>query len=390
MRLIKFEFMKIWRPRVLLALLALSLAFGYMFLSFPLQHFPNGHPDTESYSLMEHWTEKYGTTMDETEYADAVLEKSELENEINLFIKANGQFSNAGIQSYDEWCVINLKETDWTENELAASRVYYSADSKWLGYRIAILENALNAYDVRYNELEATDKQYTATEQVRISDLISGNKLDGIMPYVVIDNLQEYSQWGITFILLSVLILLVPTITRDRLVNLRQLQWSSKCGRKILNAQFMAMMFSVIVLVVIELVVLIAAYSTLGTQAFWESPINSFFHSGIYWFGLTYGQYVWCILGIVGLLSIGTMGFTFVLSRYSGNYIALLFKTVPIFVLLALLTNGVISNLFSFNNILSTLTGIVGIEFMCAFTVFFISMLLCAAVLRREKYCELS
>lgn len=390
MRLIKFEFMKIWRPSVLLALLVLGLVFGYMFLAFPLQHFPNGHPETESYLLLKHWTEKYGTTMDETEYANATIEKTELVNEINSFIKTNSQFSNAGINSYDELCVISSKETDWTGNELAAWELFYSADSKWLGYRIASLEKALDAYDVRYSALDAKDKKYTANEQLRISDLISGDKLDGIMPYAAIDNLQDYSRWSITFILLSVLILLVPTITRDRLVNLRQLQWSSKCGRKILNAQFMAMMFSVIVLVVIELAVLTAAYSTLETQTFWGNPINSFFHSQIYWFDLTYGQYVWCIFGIVGLLSLGTMGVTFVLSRYSGNYISLLFKTVPIFVLLALFTKGVIVNLLSFSNTLSALTGIVGIEFLGAFAIYFVTMLLCAIVLRREKHCELS
>lgn len=389
MRLIKFEFMKIWRPSVLLALLVLGLVFGYMFLAFPLQHFPNGHPDTESYLLMEQWMEKYGDTMDETEYMDAVLEKNALENEANTFIKASSQFSNAGIHSYEEWSVVNVQETDWTENELAANNVFYSAEGAWLGYRMAVLENALDAYDIRYSALDATDKKYTITELVRITDLISGNKLDGIMPYVVIGNLQAYSQWGITFILLSVLILLVPTITRDRLVNLRELQWSSKCGRKIQNAQFMAMMLSVIVLVVIELAVLIAAYSTLGTQVFWKMPINSFFYSEIYWFDLTYGQYVWCILGIVGLLSLGTMGITFVLSRYSGNYISLLFKSVPIFVLLALLSKEVIRNLFSFNNKLSALTGIVGIEWISALALLCIAMFLCVIILHKEKHCEL-
>lgn len=389
MRLIKYEFLKIWRPSVLLALFVLSLVFGYMFLSFPLQHFPNGHPSAESYQLMEDWTKKYGTTMDETNYADAVIEKTELINEINTFIKENVTFSNANIHSYDEWLVAHSKETEPTKSEYAAWDLFYSVDSQWLGYRIDMLENALDAYEVRYSSLDTKDKMYTAAQQKRISDLISGEKLDGMMSYEAIDNLQEYSWWGITFILLSVLILLVPTITRDRLVNLRQLQWSSKCGRNILKTQFVAMVLSVIVLVVMELGVLIFAYSTLGTQIFWESPINSFFHSNIYWFDLTYGQYIWCIFGIVGLFSLGTMGFSFLLSRYSRNYISLLFKTLPIFLILALLIKGVINNLLSFHNILSGLTGIVGSEIFIVFVVFFFSMFLSLIVLLREKHKEL-
>ena len=122
---------------------------------------------------------------------------------------------------------------------------------------------------------------------------------------------------------------------------------------------------------------------------FWRNPINSFFFSAEYWFDLNYGQYVLCILGIVGLLSLGTMAFAFVLSRYSGNYIALLFKTIPIFVLLALFTNQVINNMLSFNNKLYTLTGIVGIEALSVFAVLFITMVLCTIVLQREKHCEL-
>lgn len=385
MQLLKFELRKIWRPGILGALVVIGLIYSYLFLSFSLTYFPNGPQCQCQYDLMKEWTEQYGTTMEALERKDAEKGLKELKKEADQFIKANPVFAEAGYTCYED--TKQFSEEKATEEEKRAKELLFSEESDYIGERIEQREGALFAYDIRYDKQAQSD--YTPKEQIYMEQLFLEQKLDGLMPYEVMENIQTYSSWGMIFIILSIFLLLAPAITRDRMGGVRQLQWSSRKGRHILFVQFCAMVLSGFCLAVIELAVFSLLYTGLGTQYFWNNPINSFFYGSVYWYDLTYGQYILSIVAIAAVLSVIVAVITFVLSRYSGNFISLLMKVVPVFVVVAFFVKLQMEGLFSFENTLSSATGITGMEIWSVIVFLLLSIASSIVILKREERCEL-
>lgn len=309
---LKMELQKIWKPKLLLIIAVMGLLFGFLFLEFPLNYFPNGHPALEQYQLMEDWRDKYGVEMDKEEYEDA------------------------------------LEGLDASKGDEYAQQA----------------DGALFEYEMRYEKLknDLADNLYTPAEQLRVWDIIQGEKRDGILPYEAMGNAMEYWRWVSVFVVLSVMVLLGPGITRDALTGVRRLQYTSKCGRRILKTQFFATLLSAVGIAALELLIFAVLYARLGTWHFWDNPINSFFYGDVYWFDLSFGQYLLSILLVIVLFTGSAGGIAFFLSCFSGNYISLMLKMIPAFFLLGAMGNACISYLFSFQNPLYQLTGVKGME----------------------------
>lgn len=392
MRILKYELKKIWHPGMVLGLAMIGVVFGYLFLEVPLKYFPTVK---EQYEQMKQWTKKYGTTLEENEYTDAKKKLSYLIDKADKMIRKDKRFTEDGITSYKEFenaksQLLSSEEEEGREPK-EWEELLYSEEVDRIGYQIEVLSRMLYEYEIRYSYLEEKKINQPTMQQARIDDLILNHKLDGIMPYEVLQNINEYSRWAITFILFSVLMFLAPVVIRDRFTNMQQLQWSSKRGRKVLGTQLGAVLLSTMILVAIELIILVGAYSTLGTQYFWNNSINSFECIHFFWFDLTYGQYVMCIIGITIILSLGMAGISFVLSRYSSHYISLLFKAVPVFALFVLFIHiALYNNLFEITNGLNRMTSIAGIEVWTAIGIFLISMVMSACTLWYEKKCEVN
>lgn len=109
-----------------------------------------------------------------------------------------------------------------------------------------------------------------------------------------------------------------------------------------------------------------ACYAKLGTWQFWNHPINSFYEGDVYWFDISFGQYLLIILLLAVFFSGSVAGVAFSLSCFSRNYISLILKMIPAFILLAFLSNQCVVYLFSFDNLIYKLTGIKGVEMIAA------------------------
>lgn len=351
--MLKLEFKKIWKLKILLVIAVMGLLFGLIYLDMPLSNFPNGHPAAEQYQVMREWLEKYGMEMDESEYQDALRE---LKNELGV------------------------------KDEKADGDALTRYDVEEDGYSQAVA-SALYEYELRYEELNDKLKEnaYTPAEQARIKDIIQNKKRDGILYYQIMGNVMEYWRWASVFIILSVMVLAAHVITKDTLAGIRTLQYSSKCGRKVLKTQFFATVLSAATLTVLEMLIFVAVYAKLGTEQFWNSPINSFYEGDIYWFDLSYGQYVLSILLLTALFAGGAAGIAFFLSCFSRNYISLMLKIIPVFFVLGMLGNKCIAYLFSFKNQLYGLTGVKGIELYAGIIILLLGTALSFAALKYKS-----
>lgn len=346
--LLCMELKKIWKPKILFVIVLIGLLCGYLQLEFPLKYFPNGHPQKEQYQLMLEWTEKYGITMEEEERLAAEEPLTLLKEQARV-----------------------LEERDAPIGE---DDVRYQAEA---------LEGALFAYDIRYQHYDVDLENCTFAQQKRLRTLYDEKKLDGLLPYEIMENAQQYWRWGAMLLILNVLVLLAPVITRDTLTDMKRLQYTSRQGRNILRTQFGAMLLSAGGIVVLELLVLGWLYAGLGTWRFWKNPINSFFYGEAYWFDLNFGQYLLFILLIMVLYAGGTAGIAFFISCSSKNYISLVLKMIPVLFFVGMLADVSIEGLFSFSNPLNRFTGIAGIEVWCGILVFLVGMVLGGLAYRR-------
>lgn len=326
----KMELKKIWRLKILLIIAVMGLLFGFLFLEFPLNYFPNGHPMEEQYQLMQDWTEEYGVEMGREEYGDAL---QKLKNELGV---TDEEADGSALISY-------VPEEDIYLQQVAS---------------------ALYEYELRYQKLEdgLGENLYSPAEQTRIKDIIQNEKRDGILPYEVMGNAMEYWRWCSVFILLSVMVLVAPNITKDFLTGVRKLQYVSKCGRRVLKIQFFATVLSAMGIAALEVFIFALFYARLGVWEFWDNPINSFFFGDIYWFDLSFGQYLLVILLLIALFTGGAAGIAFSLSCFSRNYISLMLKIIPAFFVLGTFNNMCIKYLFGMDNLLCGVTGLKGIQ----------------------------
>ena len=149
----------------------------------------------------------------------------------------------------------------------------------------------------------------------------------------VMDSTNSYLKYLVQWTAISVILLLSPTLVRDRLRRTRPLQGSSRRGRRVLHTQLAAGLVSALLLSVVNVTVYAIPFLAQGPLALKDCPLgNTVWGGGTPWFNWTYGQYLAVLTGMVLALGLGIGAVTLFLSRFSDNYVSMLLKTFPLFV----------------------------------------------------------
>lgn len=362
MMVLREEIRKIWNGKIVFMLILMGVLYFYLFMSFNVRYFPNGHPALEQYQLMSDWKKLYGDTMDDRERADAERRFKE-------------QFAIAAEVSVEDL----LEGSDLVEEEKAGKEgiEYWN---QWV--------SALYDYDIRNERLkEAMDAAPTPAMQKRIREITEKDEMTAVLPYEIMGNTIEYWRWGASFILFSILILLAPAVAKDRMTGVQTLQYSSKVGRKITKIQLLAMLLSALFLFLLEVAVMEGIYAQNQTWRFWGTSImRCFGYEQLYWYNMSYGGYFLCILFLTLLYAICILGFTFLFSAHSKSYTSLLLKMVPVYGCLAVfLLHLSLCDLFDLNNTVSSFTGIPGSELWLALGLAALGVVLIAVSFRVKK-----
>jgi hypothetical protein len=161
----------------------------------------------------------------------------------------------------------------------------------------------------------------------------------------------------LALISLAVSALLALTLTRDKATRVDILQLSSKCGRRIYQKQLLAMLISAFAIITLMLALFMSILVVrLKLDILWNNPLNSFMD----WYrgdvlipgvSLALGQYLLIIIGFAYALGIGLTLALFYLSGKSGNYISLLAKAIPAFIIVGVFCGAMLARngLFSFS-----------------------------------------
>ncbi len=274
MELLKWELRKIWRPGILAAILLLGAVYYWMFPQFYIEHFCNGPQSEAQFDLASDWVERYGPTLEPEERAEL---DEQMAGEITAFdtqITAIPEAAAAGLTDYKSFLSFRgdylngIRNTDGQADmdvEALLYRVY--GGTNW--YRIEALADTLETYDTQedHRALIVSNRQQLAQPEAMVrreAELASSDMTHSLLPSSVKYSTQEYGKDLAVWCVLSIVLLLSPTLVRDRLRNTRPMQWASRRGRSVLNVQMGAALLSALVLAVVNITVYVIPFLAQG------------------------------------------------------------------------------------------------------------------------------
>lgn len=336
------EIKKIWRPSVLAGILLLGLIYYYMFPSFYIEYYSNGPSAQVEFDLSVEWVAQYGPTLEPEERAEV---DSQLAEEIAKF--------NRQLEKFPEAVAVGI--TDYTSFR-AADQSDENTQLMWdirdgtNYYTIETIQQMMELSDLQRDYLGQPEffKYYTPKEQAQMLAVDSWPK--SLLSSSVMDSTECYLKYLAQWTVISVILLLFPTLVRDRLRRMRFIQWSSRRGRRVLHTQLAAGLISALLLSVVNVTAYAIPFLSQGPLALKDCPLgNSVWGSGTPWFNWTYGQYLTVLTGMVLALGLGVGAVTLFLSRFSDNYVSMLLKAFPLFVVMGgFFATWVISGAFFF------------------------------------------
>lgn len=341
MTLFKWELRKIWRPGILAAILLLGVVYYWMFPEFYIEYFCNGPAAQAEFQLASQWVEKYGPTLEPEERAELDGQVAEEITAFDRQIAAIPEAAAAGLTDYETF--YQFREDYYSGT--AASGGEADMDRESLVHRVY---GGTNWYAIE--EIQYTMRLYD-TQEERSALVISGRRAEGqpetmilreealavsdlrhsLLPGAVEVSTREYGKDLAVWSVLSIVLLLSPTLVRDRLRGTRGMQWTSRRGRSILTTQMAAAMFSALVLTAVNLVVYAIPFLAQEPLRFRACGLGGIWEWGSPWFDWTYGTYLIVLVGLILTLSLAAAGLTVFLSQFSSSYIAMLLKALPLF-----------------------------------------------------------
>ena len=278
------------------------------------------------FDLSVEWVARYGPALEPEERAEL---DGRLAEEIAIFdrqIKEIQEAEAAGVTDYE-----SFREAS-DQDERDAQTIWAIQDCTNY-YTISIIQRMLERYDDPRDYLRQHDYFEFYTPQEKAQMLAVNSWPRSLLSGSVMDSTDYYLKYLAQWTAISVILLLSPTLVRDRLRRTRPLQWSSRRGRRVLHTQLAAGLVSALLLSVGNVTFYAIPFLAQGPLALKDCPLgNTVWGGGIPWFNWTYGQYLAVLTGMVLALGLGIGAVTLFLSRFSDNYVSMLLKAFPLFV----------------------------------------------------------
>lgn len=326
MRILKNELKKIFNIKSLVVLLVISLVIYKMFIRFHIEVFPNGSASNE-YDIAKEFIEEEGINASEVGIDYFINLKEKYRNEANNYLLNDPLAKELGISTYEEFQdrrsikgENNDDEDSIKANELGDRVIFEEqVDSFWK-------LQAVNKIISKYTNYNRSDSPLTEEQNQRISEIINSESYRDVIPDEVLSNYNGFIFNSAALTVISIIFLLAPIFTKDKHKNLEQIQYTTKRGRKLYKDKIITSLIASVIIVTIELGVLFFLYLTRENtvEVFYNSSINSWLIRGLYWFDLTFGEYIFVTIALIYILSICLALIISFISRKCSRYITLI------------------------------------------------------------------
>ena len=333
--------------------------------------------------------------MEPEERAQLDGQLEELEAEFAVQVAQIPGAAEAGITDYESYLTWDAAhQTNLTEEEHQLGfAVYSNTNLSMVEELIRFMENYDTLAEGEVPEVWGGEVgEYSPAHQPSIQRVedVRAEGVFGFLPIAAIDSADNFFHYFAIWCVFSAVLLLSPTLVRDALRRTRAMQWTSRRGRGVLNAQMGAALLSGVLLTLLNCAVYLGPFLATGALRFWNCSLVSVWNAEFPWFDWTYGQYLLILLGFTFLLTLAASGFTVVLSQFSASYVAMLLKAIPlIFVLCWGVVPWIMAGAGLFSGRPVRRTGLPGTEFICVTLAVLLALALCVLTLRRQRRAEL-
>jgi len=333
MKLFRQEMQKIWRPGILAALVVLGVLYYFLRPKFWIECIPT----TQNFESTLMLVERYGPVL-----------TAEIRPELDPMYEEIKENFNREVQKLPEAAEAGITDC---ASYLAADRsgALYELDAG-LRTKLWQLYMPVNDFGIltgRYDgRMDGTfDRRssphladYPPQARARIIELEETavrtgetSFMDHFVPKYTADWGRDLTIWSI----LSVTLLLSPTLVRDRLRRVQAMQWASRRGRRVIRTQTAAALVSALLLALVNLIVYFVLLARQGSLPLWDCPLYCG-DGGTPWFNWTYGQLILVLIGMNFAFALAAGGLAVFLSRFSANYVPMLLKATPLFLTVGL------------------------------------------------------
>ena len=320
MRVLWNEVKKIFTWKTMLLLLFINCVLYFLLIEYYIEDFTSGSA-IYSYNLGVEMVEKYGVTMDEDEFTDFSNMYTKKVEETNRYLQSREDFVAEGINTYDEFQAYDWGNPSQEAGNLRDDVFFYNKiDFFWE------LQEFERLFDF-YNHRKGIPDVLTDSQRARYEELIAQEKFD-IYPELVISNFKHFIVNVGVAILFSVVLVISPTILKDRSRGLLPLQYTSKKGRNLFKTKLLAGYIATLTVITGLLAVYFSLYSLNNTSMFFKVRVNTFVGNQS-WYDPTFFQFI-----ILCIAAIYLIGFIFVtlsmsFSNVVPNFVSLIGIQIP-------------------------------------------------------------
>jgi len=319
-----------------------------MFIDFNIKVFPNGRPEGDIYRIAKRIIEQKGNRLGDGDIDYLRNLEVDMKKEADNYLKGNKAAKELGITSYDK--LDEILSSDKDENKKVEELhnnilLKEGVDSFWelqsIDYFINMFENKNNTSYVK-NE----------SQKNRIEEINKTKANNDILPYFVFSNYNSFIASSTLLIIISIGFILGTLFTKDEVINMEMLQYTTRRGRGLYRDKIAAALIATVIIVTLELGALFTMFLTRKStvELFYNSSINSCFNDGEYWFDLTFLQYSILSIIIVYVLALALAFIVCYVSRKSHRYITYIGISLLIAIVLCILVaSETITSLGIFN-----------------------------------------
>lgn len=335
MRLFRQEMRKIWRPGILAALVVMGVLFYFLRPKFWIECIPRTQNFDNSLMLVE----RYGPLLTAEVRPELEPMYEEIKETFNREVKKIPEAAEAGVTDCESF--LSIQRGQLETRSLIDDELYFKL---WQLYKpvndFGIITGHYDgcmdgAFSLR-NSPRLAD--CTPREQARIIELEEAEIRTKAVSFMTNSTPEYTADWGkylSMWTVLSVILLLSPTLVRDRLHRTNAMQWTTRRGRRVVRTQTAAALVSALLLSVVNLIAYFILFARQGSLPLWDCPIYCG-DGGTPWFDWTYGQFILVLVAMNFAFALAAGGLAVFLSQFSVNYVAMLLKAAPLFLVVGL------------------------------------------------------
>ncbi|QAA33000.1 hypothetical protein [Clostridium manihotivorum] len=272
--------------------------------------------------------------------------------EIDKCLNEDMETKSLGITSYEKLIEFRSDRKNWTNEKL--SKLVDNAYFKDKEYLFDEIEGIDFFIDKLENKNEFKGSYGSELRNNRVAEVKAKKYYNDILPASIYYRYNDFICYSNLLIIVSIVFMLAPIFTKDKMRNVEVLQYTTKRGRSVYKDKLLTSIIATTIITTIELGGLLELFFSRDNKIklFFHSSINSFMNPYPNWFDLNLLQFIICTIIITYIVAFAITMFICYISRKANRYITLIGCSVLLVLALGkIVTNDIIEN-FGVGNIL--------------------------------------